>query len=264
MRPEIPTNEVDCWRRLTDLDERGETTLAIELCETAPCSLDVHCQRYLGWVYASQGKLEKSVDWYLKAAMQGDSEAIEECWKCVLMIDAKGEKEKAIELCSAVPLSDYLNCQRYIAKVCFAQGDTEGLLRWSLKIAAHGGADDLFYVGNLYLSDGKPHLARDFLKRAAVAGNARAHQLLGEMYAFGVGGIEDKKAAVSHYQESAKKGYLLSRIRLLHLKRREGSVMANINFLGQLPLLVLTVLWIKLRNPNDPRVADIPGRRNAK
>lgn len=264
MCPEIPANEVDCWRRLTELDEQGETTLAIELCEAAPCSLDVHCQRYLGWIYASQGKLEKSVEWYSKAALQGDAEAIEECWKCILMIDAKGDKKKAIELCSAVPLSEYLNCQRYLAKVCFTQGDTEGLLSWSLKIAAHGGADDLLYVGNLYLSAGKPHLAIDFLKRAAIAGNGRAHQLLGEMYAFGVGEAENKEKALSYYQESAKKGYLLSRVRLLHLKRREGGVMANINFLVRLPLLTLKALLIKLRNPNDPRIADIPGRRNAK
>jgi TPR repeat protein len=261
MHSETPANEVDCWRRLTELDERGETTLAIALCETAPCSLDVHCQRYLGWIYAGQGNPEKSIEWYRKAAMQGDSEAIEECWKCVLMIDAKGDKEKAIELCHAVPLSEYLNCQRYLAKECFARGDTEGLLSWSLKIAAHGGADDLLYVGNLYLSEGKPDLAIDFLKRAAIAGNSRAHQLLGEMYAFGVGVAENKEKAVSHYQESAKKGYLLSRIRLLHLKRRGGGTTANINFLARLPLLTLKALVIKLRDPNDPRISDIPGAK---
>ena len=264
MRPEIPANEVDCWRRLTELDERGETTLAIALCETAPCSLDVHCQRYLGWIYAGRGEPEKASEWYLKAAQQGDSEAIEECWKCVLMIEAKGDKEKAIALCSATPLSEYLNCQRYLAKACFAQGDVEGLMSWSLKIAAHGGADDLLYVGSLYLSEGKPHLAMDFLKRAAVAGNGRAHQLLGEMYSFGVGVPENKEKAAGHYQESAKKGYLLSRVRLLHLKRREGGITANITFLARLPLLTLKAVVIKLRNPNDPRIADIPGRRNAK
>jgi TPR repeat protein len=252
--------ERDCVKRLAELDARGEITLAIEHCEKFPCSEDPKCQRYLGWAYANRDDFEKAAKWYLKAATQGGLEAIEECWAFVQCIDASGKKIIAMEFCQEAPLSEHVNFQRYLAKQYFKEGDIDQTLRWSLKIASHGGADDLLYVGDLYLSQSKPELALDFLKRAASAGSVRAHQLLGEMYGFGIGVTKDRSAAASYYQESANKGYVLSQVRLLHLKRQGGGVASNLAFIAQLSLVALKGAMIKFRNPNDPRVADMPAK----
>lgn len=252
--------ELDCVKQLAELDARGDIALAIEHCEKFPCSENAKCQRYLGWANTDRKEYEKAAEWYLKAAAQGDAEAIEECWVCVLNIEASGNLNKAMELSQTAPLSEHLNFQRYLAKAYFDQGNIDQTLYWSIKIAECGGAEDLLYVGKLYLSEGKPSQALDFLKRAASAGNVRAHQLLGEMYGFGIGVTKDSKAATSYYQESANKGYVLSQVRLLHLKRQGGGVAANFAFITRFPLLALKGLLIKLRNPNDPRVADIPAK----
>ena len=252
--------EIDCVKHLAELDARGEITRAIEHCEKSPCSENSKCQRYLGWAYANRHEYEKAAEWYLKAASQGDAEAIDEGWGFVQSVDALGKKTIAMEFSKQVPLSQHLNFQRYLAKQYFDEGKIDQTLHWSLKVAERGGADDLLYVGDLYLSQGKPELALDFLKRAASAGNVRAHQLLGEMYGFGIGVTKDSSAAASYYQESANNGYLLSQVRLLHLKRQEGGFTSNMAFAAQLPLIMLKGLMIKLRNPSDPRVADIPAK----
>jgi TPR repeat protein len=257
MCAENTMNELNCAIRLAELDARGDILDAVALCETLPCSEDVNCQRYLGWTYASRGELEKAGDWYLKAAAQGSSEAIDECWKCVLMIDARGNKVKAMSLCETSPLSEHLDCQRYLARTYFEKGDIDSTLRWCLKIVERGGSDDLLYVGKLYLSKNQPLQALDFLKRAALAGNAHSYQLLGEMYAFGLGVTKDIDLATRYYQEGAAKGYLLSQVRLLHIKRQQGGIVANLIFLLRFPPLALKALVIKIRNPSDPRLADI-------
>jgi TPR repeat protein len=253
---ENDVNELDCEKRLAELDEQGDVARAIELCEDFPCSTNASCQRYLGWTYAARGKIERAVEWYLKAAAQGDTDAIKECWSCVFIFEEKWGKAKAVELCERAPLCDHLDFQRYIARFYFEQGDKDRTLLWSLKIAERGEADDLLYVGRLYLSKDQPHLALGFLKQAAIAGNARAGQLLGEMYAFGLGVPKDINAAAQYYEQGAAKGFLCSRVRLLHIRRARG-VVASVVFFLRLQALALKVLAIKLRNPRDPRLADI-------
>lgn len=249
--------ESDCVNRLAELDARGEVSRAIEHCESSPCCDNPTCQRYLGWANASRQDYEEAIKWYLKAASQGDEQAIEECWSCVSNIGTLGNKGKAIELCQTIPLSEHLKFQRYLVKAYYDQGNLAETLRWSLKIAERGAAEDLLYVGKLYLSEGKPQEAIGFLKRAASAGSIQAHQILGEMYGYGVGVPKDTKIATAHYQQSANNGYLLSSVRLLYLKRQEGGFAANLAFIAKFPVLAIKGVIMKFRDPNDPRVADI-------
>ena len=250
-------NEFDCEKRLAELDGQGDVSGAIALCEALPCSAKVPCQRYLGWTYAARGEIERAVEWYLKAAAQGDMEAIKECWSCVFILEEKWGKAKAVTLCERAPLCDHLDFQRYIARFYFEQGDKDRTLLWSLKVAERGGADDLLYVGRLYLSKDQPLLALDYLKRASIAGSARAGQLLGEMYTFGLGTSKDIETAMHYYEQGAAGGLLCSQVRLLHIRRSRGTITA-ISFFLRLQALALKVLAIKLRSPHDPRIADMP------
>jgi TPR repeat protein len=66
----------DCWTVAYKLIATGETTRAIEICETAPCSQVPECQKYLGWTFYKQDNWEKSLDWFLRAAEAEDGEAL--------------------------------------------------------------------------------------------------------------------------------------------------------------------------------------------
>lgn len=66
----------DCWTTAYEFIASGETQNAIALCEQAPCSGSVDCQRFLGWTYYEQNDMEKALGWFSKAAEQGDADAL--------------------------------------------------------------------------------------------------------------------------------------------------------------------------------------------
>jgi len=251
-------NKSDCLKRAKELRAAGDVLKAVELCEAAPCSDVEDCQRYLGWFYFDQGDLEKSHSWYSRAALQGSAEALLDCWKVILRIDAKGDKQKAMDLCETLPCSEYLDCQRYLARAYFAQGDMGKTLHWCLKAAGHGGADDLAYVGILYRSRNEPALAMDFFKRAIAAGSIRANHLIGDLYANGLGVSKDVEMATRYYEKSAAGGLMMGEVRLLHLGRTQGGAFAILTFLARLPVLLAKALLIRFRNPKDARLIDMP------
>lgn len=252
-------NSSDCLKRLKELDRRGEIELAVELCSSGSCSDEEHCQRYLGWFYAEQGDFERAASLYVKAASKGSSEAVTECWKCVHQIEKNLGKERAMSLCLSEPLCSHIDFQRYLAKAYFSMGNMDETLHWSIKMAEHGRADDIFYVATLYLSRNEPANAIHYLERAANLGLPRANQMLGEIYGFGLGVTKNNQIAQRYYRQSADHGLLLSRLRLLHMERKNGGLGENIKFAGLLPWLICKAFLLRWRNPQDPRLADIRG-----
>jgi TPR repeat protein len=69
-------DDSECWNTASRLHDHGETTKAMDVCLTAPCSAEVNCQRYLGWAYFRLGDTQKSLEWLSKAAEQGDGKAL--------------------------------------------------------------------------------------------------------------------------------------------------------------------------------------------
>jgi TPR repeat protein len=139
----------------------------------------------------------------------------------------------------------------------------EKTLRWCLKVAERGGADDLAYVGMLYRSRNEPALAMDFFKRAIAAGSVRANHLVGDLYANGFGVPENTGMAMQCYEISAAGGLIMGEVRLLHLRRKQGGAFAILTFLARLPVLLAKAIFIGLRNPNDPRLVDMPKCRRS-
>lgn len=259
MRPAL--DRVDCCRRLAELDASGATDQAAALCEALPCNQIIECQRYLGWFYGSQSDFQKSCGWYLKAVKQGSAEALEECWQCVLLSDAAGDKDLAISLCATEPLAENVKFQRYLVREYFSRGDSAELLRWSRKVAEFGDPSDLLYVADLYLSRGEPLHALHYLEHAANSGSARAHQLLGEIYAFGLGVQPNESEASLHYQVSAREGYLLSKTRLLHMKRIRSGFFKKCFYTTLIVACIIEALFLRVFSPRDKRLADLPQDR---
>lgn len=115
-----------------------------------------------------------------------------------------------------------------------------------------------FCVGTLYRSRNEPVLALDFFKRAAAAGNDRANHFIGDIYAYGIGVPKDAELAKQYYEKSSKHGFFIGKTRLLHLRRSEGGIAANLVFLMHFPFLIIEVVLVYLRNPKDARLIDIP------
>ena len=66
----------DCWTTAYEFIASGETQNAVAFCEQTPCSGSVECQRFLGRTYYDQNDMEKAVNWFSKAAEQGDAIAL--------------------------------------------------------------------------------------------------------------------------------------------------------------------------------------------
>lgn len=69
-------NQSDCWRRAYSFIEKGDREKAIALCETELCCTTLDCQRFLGWTYYDKGEMVRALRWFLKAAEQGDGDAM--------------------------------------------------------------------------------------------------------------------------------------------------------------------------------------------
>jgi TPR repeat protein len=69
-------DKADCWATAFQLDMAGDTAKAIDICQKEPCSGQIECQRYLGWVYYQKRDLDRSYLWYSKGAEGGDGEAM--------------------------------------------------------------------------------------------------------------------------------------------------------------------------------------------
>lgn len=248
----------DWVSRLEELDARGDIAQALELCASEACSEITQCQRYLGWYHASQGDPELACEWYRKAVIHGSTEANEEYFTCVLMVDAKGDKGKAVDLCLQPPMSLYVNCQRYLAKAFYSQGDSDATLLWCVRVAEHGEREDVLYAGRMFLSRNEPLEALTYLERAAFQGSAHANQLLGEIHAFGLGIPKDEDLAIDHYRAAADGGLMLSRIRLIHLHLSRVGYLRRLFLSLGLILIIMKVIFIKVKNKNDIRLADIP------
>jgi TPR repeat protein len=244
-------NASECMARLGEYHAAGDTSKAVELCESAPCSDETICLRYLGYYYGKQNNLEKSFHYYLKAATLGSPKALSECWQVIRCIDYRGDKKKAIELCETPPCSEYFECQRYLA---YNQGDVEKVLLLSLKIAEHGTSDDLYYVATLYRARKDLLLALDYFKRAAAAGSARANHRIGDFYAHGIGIPRDIKMAIQYYEKSAEHGFIIGKLLLLRTKWIQGGFVTKLCSIFKFFSTLIEMFMI--RNPKDPRLVD--------
>lgn len=248
----------DCERALFDLHKQGRTDEAVAHCRGHACSESVLCQRYLGWFYGSKGQASEAISWYLKAAKQGSDGALDEAWKFVYMLARADDNASVIALLEQSPFAEYLPSQRFLTKMFHDRGDVVAALMWSKRACEHGNVDDLLYVARMHLFQQNPELAVAYLNKAVEAKSGRAHQLLGEMYAFGVGVSSNKDLASEHYKQAAAQGYLLSKARLIHLELRSSSKIRSVGLVAALWFNIAQALLIRWFRRGDWRIADIP------
>lgn len=198
-----------------------------------------------------------AADWYFRAAVQGDPEAIDECWECLLIMDSAGLRDEAISLAKRAPLSMDVRFQRYLSQRAFEINDIEQLIHWSRLVATNGKTEDMVYAGMVNLTAGKAGDSIALLKEASLRPDGvRANQILGEIYNFGLGTQVDRAKASFYYTKAANAGYLLSIRRLLALNTG-GGVFKRLLAAIKLARILVKSIFLSSVRPSDPRLADI-------
>lgn len=249
------------WRTLAALEDEGDVAGSLDFLLRSALSEDPRGQRYIGWIYFTRGDFVVAASWYLKAAQQGDEEALAECMECAIAMWRNDLHEEALSLTASPPLSSLETFLRFSVSRYFDLGNKERLLEWSVRLAAFGKEGDVMYVARLLLSRNDPAAAVPYLEAAAERGSPAAHQLLGELYRRGAGVMQDEIKADLHFREGAKHGYILSRTRLLHSGRAMRGIWYLPIFVGRLLALMAKTVTLNSINPTDPRLADLPDCR---
>lgn len=259
-----PLKQFDiCITRLAELDARGDYAGADDLCNSVTCSDCVECQRYLGWRYADQGDPVRGCQWYARAALNGSEDAIVEHLQCAQLVADLDDRRKVTDIYALRPFADDSRCQRFLLELYYAQGDLGKALKQCLQLSImEGNQDDLVYVGKKLLADGELHEAVDFFVKASNMGNGLASQIIGEMHNFGIGIENDQDAALKYYKIAANQGYLLSKVRIIHIERGKSSGWVRFASFACLVGLIFRVSLLKIFSPKDARLAGVNGQLN--
>lgn len=246
------------WRTLARLEDEGDIAGSLDFLLHSALSDDSRGKRYIGWIYTTRNDFTVAGSWYLKAAQQGDEDALAGCMECAAAMWRNGLHEESLSLAASPPLSSLETFQRFSMSRYFDLGNGEKLLEWSARLAAFGKEKDVIYVAKLLLSRNDPAAAVPYLEAVAGRGSPAAHQLLGELYRRGAGVVLDERKANLHFREGAKHGYILSRTRLLHSDRATRGAWYLPIFTGRLLVLMVKAVALNSMSPNDPRLADLP------
>lgn len=245
-----------CAEMLAELDAGGKIEEAVQLCMSGACAKDSVCQRYLGWFYSQDRRYWESLGFYLLAAEQGDNAASFECQQVVGLIEETEGIGRVTDAFQGEGYSNFIFCQKYLRKYFYLTGDVEKNLFWSKKIAERGGGDDIIYVGNIFRAKGDLESAMKYYSLALDAGFFRAGHLLGDVYSKKNGSHADLNVLEKYYKSSARSGFLVGKLRLLHLRRRQKKI--NIIFFAwKIFALLINIIFLKMRDSSDQNLFDL-------
>jgi TPR repeat protein len=253
--------KADLWGTLAEFEDAENIAGALDFLLRSPLRDDPRGQRYIGWIYTVRNDFVAAGSWYLKAARQGDEEALAYCMECAVAMWRDGLHQEALALTASRPLSSLETFQRFSMSRYFDLGNEEKAVQWAIRLAASGKEADVMYAARLLVSRNDPAAAVPHLEASAERGSAAAHQLLGELHRRGLGVVQDELKANQHFKKAARHGYILSRTRLLHSGRaRRGAWYLPI-FAGRLLALTVRTAALNTMKPSDPRLADLPDGR---
>jgi hypothetical protein len=182
---------------------------------------------------------QQALNWYQKAADQGDSDA--QFYLGVHMLydsdDYLQDNRQAVYWLRKAAEQGNVTAQEYIGGIYLLGTDTQQGIYWSEKAAEQGSILAADALGKIY-EEGKFGVAQDYQKavrwyRKAVEQDedipyARIAQYdLGYMYQYGRGVVQDYQQALSLYHRSAKVGYVDAIVQLSDMYRNGYGVDRN-------------------------------------
>lgn len=180
------------------------------------------------------------------------------CWNAALGLISKGDRAKAIDLCSTEPCSRSVPCQTFLGWTYYQKNDLATATTWFLRAAKAGDAEAQFGLGSIYFVQRDFSSAVRCYEAAAGDGYSRAFYLLGYLCEHGLGAPRDIEKAVRYNKQAAAAGYIVAERALIHLAFQHGNVLQKILAVPRLLLVIVKAAVIAYRNINDPRIVDVP------
>lgn len=165
-------------------------------------------QRLVGdYYYYEKDNDNKALEWYLKAAENGDAEAMTQA------ADIYGFKDKTEEqkkwLLKAAE-QNFADAEYALGSLYYSENDPDYIkaMEWYKKASEHGGNTACCHVGNMYLKgegvEKDEKQAFEWFKKAHEKGSVYGKYLVGKCYFDGTGVKQNKNRGIKLLTEAAK------------------------------------------------------------
>ena len=195
--------------------KEGKIIGAKEWYEKATIKGNVEAMRKLGVLYYAEGDKKKAKKWFEKAAAKDDAEAMTNLGGVYY---EEGDKEKAKEWIEKAAAKDDAEAMTNLGGVYYKEGDKEKAKKWFEKAASKGNTEVMYNLGLLYAKEGDKEKAKKWYEKAASKGVAEAMTNLGILYAK----EGDKEKAKEWFEKAASKGNAYAMNNLGVLYENEG------------------------------------------
>jgi len=165
--------------RAEKYEKEGKIIGAKEWYEKATIKGNVEAMRKLGKLYYAEGNEEIAKKWYEKAIAKGDVEAIEYLGE---FYDNEGDKEKAKEWYEKSALKGNAGAMNNLGLLYDNEGYKVKAKEWYEKAALKGNAGAMNNLGLLYYKEGDKEKAKELYEKSVAKGNADAMNNLGRLY----------------------------------------------------------------------------------
>ena len=146
-----------------------------------------------------EGKIIGEKEWYEKAIIKGNVEAMRKLGK---LYYAEGDKEKAKKWLEKAIAKGDVEAIKYLGEFYDNEGDKEKAKEWYEKAATKGSTTAMYNLGLLYDNEGYKVKAKEWYEKSALKGNAYAMNNLGLLY----DNEGDKEKAKELYEKSVARG----------------------------------------------------------
>ena len=184
---------------LNRAEKEGKIIGEKEWYEKAIIKGNVEAMRKLGKLYYAEGDKEKAKKWLEKAIAKGDVEAIKYLGE---FYDNEGDKEKAKEWYEKSAARGNTGAMINLGVLYEKEGEKAKAKEWYEKSAARGKTDAMYNLGVLYDNEGDKEKAKEWYEKSASKGSTTAMNNLGLLY----DNEGDKAKAKELYEKSAARG----------------------------------------------------------
>lgn len=202
------------------------------------------------------GDKVKGVEWYRKAAEQGNAKAQNNLGMCFIKGEGVAENDQeAIKWLTRAAEQGHPKAQNNLS-IMYATGrgvakDAEMAQSWRLKAALGGDPAAQYNVANFYITAKNYTEATKWLKKAAEQNYNPAECMLGEMYECGLGTEKNHEEAVKIFKKAAEDGNVGAAVRLVSFETQAEQTKRGTLFLtpGKSATIEFDLFEGKLKNP---------------
>jgi len=201
--------------RAKKYEKEGKIIGAKEWYEKAAIKGNVEAMKKLGLLYYEEGEKAKAKVWYEKAATKGNIEAMS---KLGVLYDNEGNRVKAKEWYEKAAIKGNTNAMNNLGILYDNEGEKAKAKEWYEKAAIKGNVEAMSNLGVFYYEKGEKAKAKEWFEKTAIKGNAEAMKKLGAFY-YKEG---EKAKAKEWFEKAAIKGNIESMYGLGEFYYEEG------------------------------------------